>query len=70
MFLNVTYRYEISDADNRNPILKDLGRFHKDCLSVNGTKILISKIKIGLCHVTSTNVYGLFISSIYKQITL
>ena len=69
MFLNATYWYEISDADNRNPILKDLGRFHKDCLSVNGTKILISKIKIGLYgigHVTSTNVYGLFIQSIYK----
>ena len=69
MFFNATYRYEISDADNRNPILKDLGGFHKDCLSVNGTKILISKIKIGLYgigHVTSTNVYGLFIQSIYK----
>ena len=69
MFSNATFRPEISDADTRNPILKVSGRFLKDCLSVDGKKILISKIKIGLYgigHVTSTNVYGLFIQSIYK----
>ena len=63
MLSNAIFRPEISDADTRNPILKVSGRFHKDCLSVNGNKFWSL---YGIGHVTSTNIYGLFIPSIYK----